>query len=81
MKVHLHSDLQEICPIGWAGAQESLGSGRKGITAVRSNPGMKSLGSWSHRAHPWQPHKQWAIGKNKNKTKTNKQKEQLSCLP
>ena len=25
MKVHLHSDLQEICPVGWADAQESLG--------------------------------------------------------
>ena len=25
MKVHLHVDLQEICPIGWADAQESLG--------------------------------------------------------
>jgi len=25
MKVHLHIDLQEICSIGWADAQESLG--------------------------------------------------------
>jgi hypothetical protein len=25
MKVHLHGDLQEICSIGWADAQESLG--------------------------------------------------------
>ena len=25
MKVHLHVDLQEICSIGWADAQESLG--------------------------------------------------------
>jgi hypothetical protein len=24
MKVYLHVDLQEICPIGWADAQESL---------------------------------------------------------
>jgi hypothetical protein len=24
MKAHLHVDLQEICPIGWADAQESL---------------------------------------------------------
>ena len=24
MKVHLHVDLQEICSIGWANAQESL---------------------------------------------------------
>jgi len=25
MKVHLHVDLQEICPTGWADAQEPLG--------------------------------------------------------
>ena len=25
MKVHLHVDLQEICSIGWADAQEPLG--------------------------------------------------------
>lgn len=24
MKVHLHVDLREICPIGWADAQKSL---------------------------------------------------------
>jgi hypothetical protein len=24
MNVHLHVDLQEICPIGWADAQDSL---------------------------------------------------------
>jgi hypothetical protein len=24
MKVHLHVNLQEICPIGWTDAQESL---------------------------------------------------------
>ena len=25
MKVHLHIDPQEICPVGWADVQESLG--------------------------------------------------------
>jgi hypothetical protein len=25
VKVHLQVDLQEICPIGWTDAQESLG--------------------------------------------------------
>jgi hypothetical protein len=25
MKVHLHVDLQEICPIGWAYANKSFG--------------------------------------------------------
>jgi hypothetical protein len=25
MKVHLHVDLQEICPLEWVNAQESLG--------------------------------------------------------
>jgi hypothetical protein len=25
MNVHLHVDLQEICPIGWADAQTPLG--------------------------------------------------------
>jgi hypothetical protein len=24
MKIHLHVDLQEICPIGWASIQESI---------------------------------------------------------
>ncbi|KRY96396.1 hypothetical protein T4B_5499 [Trichinella pseudospiralis] len=42
MKVHLHVDLQEICPIG----------DRKGISAARSNPEMKSLGTLPLRAHP-----------------------------
>jgi hypothetical protein len=25
MRVHIHVDLQKICPIGWADAQESAG--------------------------------------------------------
>lgn len=25
MKIHLHVDLQEICPLGWTDGQESLG--------------------------------------------------------
>lgn len=51
MKVHLHIDLQEICPVGWANAQELLGYITVVGKAYRGNPGMKSLGSWSH-AHP-----------------------------
>ena len=48
---------------------------------MRSNPGMKSMGSWSHRAHLWQSHKRWAIckNKNKNKTKTNKKNSSAAC--
>lgn len=55
MNVHLHVDLQEVCPVGWANAQESLncviGIG-EGISAARSNPEMMSLGTLSLRAHP-----------------------------
>ena len=55
MKVHLYVDLQEICPIAWANAQESLDyvivTG-KGISASRSNLEMKSLGTLPLRAHP-----------------------------
>jgi hypothetical protein len=36
MKVHLYVDLQEVCPTGWANAQESLGNGdRKGVSAFK----------------------------------------------
>jgi hypothetical protein len=47
--------LPEICPIGWADAQESLGYViviGKGISAARSHPKMKSLGTLPLRAHP-----------------------------
>lgn len=57
MKVHLPVDLQEICSIGWANAQDSLGyvmvTG-KDISAARSNPGMKSLKILHLRAYPLQ---------------------------
>jgi hypothetical protein len=58
MKVHLHADLQEICPIGWTDTQETLGyvtMTEKRISAVRSSPGMKSLGLCLSQVHPSQP--------------------------
>ena len=43
MKVHLYVDLQEVCSIGWANAQESLHYVI--VTAkARSNPEMNSWG-------------------------------------
>ena len=49
MNVHLYVELQEICSIGWADAQESLYDGimiGKGTYTARSNSEMKSL--WNH---------------------------------
>jgi hypothetical protein len=46
MNVHLYVELQEICSIGWADAQESLYDGimiGKGTYAARSNSEMKFL--------------------------------------
>jgi hypothetical protein len=57
MKVHVYVDLQEVCSIGWANAQESLGYViviGKGLLAARSNPEMNSLGTLPLRAHPLQ---------------------------
>jgi hypothetical protein len=53
VRVHLHVNLQKICSIRWANAQESLGDvivTGKGRSAARSNPGMKFLGILPHRA-------------------------------
>jgi hypothetical protein len=58
MKIHLHVDLQEICPIEWVNAQEPLGYvivTEKGSSAGRSNSMMKSLATLHLRAHPAQP--------------------------
>jgi hypothetical protein len=57
MRVHLHADLQEICAIGWAGAHESLDCAiltEKGISAARSNPGLKCLRILHLRVYPLQ---------------------------
>jgi hypothetical protein len=46
MKVHLYVDLRGICSIRWANAQGLLfqfNNDRKGLSAARSNPEMKSL--------------------------------------
>jgi hypothetical protein len=51
MKVHLYVDLQVICPIGWADAQELLGYMIVTGKAARSNPEVKSLGILPLRAH------------------------------
>jgi len=55
MEIHLYVDLKEICSIGLAKAQESLGYvivKRKGISAARSNPEGKSLTALLPRAQP-----------------------------
>jgi len=54
MKLCLYVDLQEICPIGWADAQESIGYViviGKHLSAARRNPEIKSLGTLPLGAH------------------------------
>jgi hypothetical protein len=59
MKVHLHVDLQEILPVGWADAQESLGYVvMTGKVAERNNPEMKSLGCTSPE-YIYHSHEKW----------------------
>ena len=53
--IHVHVFRPGICPIGWVGAQESLGYvivTEKGISAARSNPGMKSLKDPASQSSP-----------------------------
>ena len=51
MKVKFHIDLKETCP----GIIRLCNNDRKGISAARSNPGMKSLKLCLSRMHPSQP--------------------------
>ena len=53
MKVHLHVDFPEICPIGWADAPESLDytSSKEGISVARNHSGMKSLRLCPYRGY------------------------------
>jgi hypothetical protein len=56
MKVDLYVDLQEICLVGWANCPGilKLFIDRKDISAPKSNPEMKFLGTLPLRAHPSQ---------------------------
>ena len=55
MKVHLHVDLQGICPIGIPGIIRLCNTDKKGISAARSNTRMKLLSTLPPIAHPLQP--------------------------
>jgi hypothetical protein len=41
MNIHLYVDLQKVCTIGWANAQETLDD-RKGISASCKKPSQSS---------------------------------------
>ena len=58
MKVHLHVDLQEICSLGWPGAQKSLSYVMvigKGISALRIYPDIRNLKALQFRVYPLKP--------------------------
>ena len=48
MKVHLHIDPQEICPIGWADVQESLGYVIVAGKAYQQREAILGQSLWAH---------------------------------